>query len=75
MNARRIHLILAVTALLLGGILWLGAQPEEAALCALFALACFHQAQHAGTALQLSQADQTLFLILRHLDELQRRLR
>lgn len=73
MNARLAHLALAAMALLVGGALCLGALIEEAALSALFALACLHQACHAGDDPRLHKADQLLFLILRHLDDLRRR--
>lgn len=65
---------LAGLAMLTGAVLGALSLTEEAALCALFALACVHQAVQHGTESRLDETSEVLFLILRRLDEVRGRI-
>lgn len=68
-----LHYLLACIALVMGGALVAVAMLEEAALCALFSLACLHQAHVFAAERDLRRLDDLLFVILRQLDEVRRK--
>ena len=71
----RLHYGVAGIALITGAFLGTLTLLEEAALCALFSLACVHQAQNLATEHRLGGLDRILFMVLRHLDDVRRKLR
>lgn len=65
--------LLACLALLIGGVFAMLSLHEETALCALFALACLHQAHTLAADRERRRIDELLFMVLRQLDEVRSR--
>lgn len=68
-----LHHLLACLALLIGGGFAVLSMLEEAALCALFLLACLHQAHVLAADRERHRTDELLLIILRQLDEVRAR--
>lgn len=69
------HHLLACLAMLIGAGLAFMSLLEEAALCALFSLACLHQAHMQAADREQRRMDELLFMVLRQLDEVRNRMR